>query len=146
LRNNAPFGSAVLLIAPHQNGARVMASVFMVTYTIAAGLIAAVSQPIKTMDRCEEVAKHYTDNKAWRDQEYQEPVEYFFECEEHNRRPKVEAKIDPSDRHYFESTRCVGLATQCEQLPNGNVAILTSARDKHGRRIILIIKGKDLEG
>jgi hypothetical protein len=113
-----------------------MATVFMVTYTTATGLPVAVSLPIKTMDRCEEVAKHYT--------EFQNPVEYFFECEEHKKRPKVEAKIDPRDRKYFERTGCVDGPAQCEQLPNGDLAILSSARDKHGHRIVYFIKATDL--
>lgn len=70
---------------------------------------------------------------------------YVFECEEHTKRPKVQAKIDPGERKLYESN-CLnlGLPSQCEDLPNGDVLIQTSARDKHGRRLTFITKHKDL--
>jgi hypothetical protein len=112
-------------------------SFYLVVYT-ASHLIGAVSPPMH-LDICAHIEDQWATTKATTD------GHYTFVCEEHDKPPKFQVKIKASDRKLFWRN-CIerGHPNQCEDMPNGDVQFLTSARDKHGRRIIATIKKKDL--
>jgi hypothetical protein len=119
-----------------------MASIFLVVYT-ASGLIGAVSYPLPSK-QCEEIVDGRINQQEERIDEYPDYPRYTFKCEKHKKRPKVQTKINPGDRHYFESD-CHNLMssyTKCHQLPNGDIQMV-GGRDEHGKWIMWTIKFRD---
>ncbi len=99
-----------------------MLKIFLVFYTVSGG-IGAVSKPLHDMELCQTIIV------------YRGETDYTVKCEEHKSRPKVTVKIKPSERKRLEN-RCVneGLPHQCTEHRDGTLEILTSYRDKHGKR------------
>lgn len=115
-----------------------MLKIFLVFYT-ASGGIASVSREIPSMEWCEQVAQ---DRNAENLETAKSDADIFLaECEQHKAPPKVTVQLDPTTREALE-VNCVarGLPSQCADLPNGDLEILTSARDKQGHRIVSITK------
>lgn len=112
--------------------------IFLVVYA-ATGGIGAVSKSLPDMEQCEAAAHGWTDRNA------RIGESYTFKCEQRKSRPKVQIKIDAEARKLFESD-CInlGLPAQCRDLPNGDVEILTTDRDKRGQRKTIVTKAKDL--
>ena len=116
-----------------------MLKIFLVFYTVSGGIGAVSSRPLHNMEVCFDAANRQNDfalRSAKTDAE-----DIVGLCEEHKSRPKVTAKIARWRRQIFES-RCFneGLPDQCTEFPNGDLEILTSARDKYVRRIVIIEK------
>ena len=114
--------------------------VFLVFYT-ASGGVASVSKPIDNIGFCESIA--ITRNANNLKSAKTDADVFVAECEQHKKPPKVTVKIDRKTREMLE-VNCIerGLPQQCEDLPNGDLAILTSARDRRGNRLVTVIKPK----
>lgn len=115
-----------------------MLKIFLVFYT-ASGGIASVSRPIDDMQWCEAIADKRNEQNI---HDAKTDAEVFVaECEQHNKAPKVTVKVDPKTRETLKVS-CIerGLPMQCSDLPNGDLVIMTSGRDKHGNRVFVITK------
>ena len=121
--------------------------IFLVFYT-ASGGIAAVADMPNDMESCE-FAANSRNEQILRDAKTDADI-YVAECERHAKRPKVQIKIAAEERGFLESAchNIFGGPGQCHQLANGDVEILTTARDKQGNRVVSITKpdGRTLYG
>ncbi|MBR0796863.1 hypothetical protein JQ615_15815 [Bradyrhizobium jicamae] len=116
-----------------------MLKIFLVFYT-ASGGIASVSRPFSLdMEYCEGIAKERNEQNL-RDAKSDANV-YVAECEQHKTPPNVTVRIDPKMRKALEVS-CIarGFPNQCSDLPNGDLEVMHSGRDKHGNRIHSITK------
>ncbi|MVT68364.1 hypothetical protein GPL21_25030 [Bradyrhizobium pachyrhizi] len=87
-------------------------SFYVVVYT-AAHLIGAVSTPLD-LDQSAATTDHWTERNSHNGDD-----DYTFACEEHDKRPKRQTKINLTDRRFFESY-CLSNQLSCEDLPNGH--------------------------
>lgn len=116
-----------------------MLKIFLVFYT-ASGGIASVSRPFSLdMEYCEGIAKERNEQNL-QDAKSGANI-YVAECEQHKTRPKVTVRIDPKARKALE-VNCIarGFPNQCNDLPNGDLEIMTSGRDRYGNRLHTITK------
>jgi len=116
-----------------------MLKIFLVFYT-ASGGIASVSRPFSLdMEYCEGIAKERNEQNL-QDAKSDANI-YVAECEQHKTPPKVTVRISPRARKSLEVS-CIarGFPNQCSDLPNGDLEIMTSGRDRNGNRLHVITK------
>ncbi|MBR1362806.1 hypothetical protein [Bradyrhizobium ottawaense] len=104
---------------------------FLVAYT-SAHLIGAVSQPLGDQLCANALGRYGSMGSGIQEKTRTDPdgnelprEVYTVACEKHDRRPKVQTKIDKDTREEFESD-CTNLyrdVYDCQQLPNGDVEL-----------------------